>query len=42
MYSVKFISLEFREEICAIDINLGVAGMLAEFRTGDWVRSTDM
>lgn len=31
--SVKFISLEFREEICAVDINLGVVGILVEFRT---------
>lgn len=31
--SVKFISLEFREEICAVDINLGVVAILVEFRT---------
>ena len=30
--SVKFISLELREEIYAVDINLGAVGMLAEFR----------
>lgn len=31
--SVKFISVEFREEICALDINLGVVGILVEFKT---------
>lgn len=30
--SVKFISLEFIGEICAVDINLGVFGILVEFR----------
>lgn len=30
--SVKFISLEFTGEICAVDINLGVVGILVEFR----------
>lgn len=29
--SVKFISLEFTGEICAVDINLGVVGILVEF-----------
>lgn len=29
--SVKFISLEFIGEICAVDINLGVVGILVEF-----------
>lgn len=31
--SVKFIYLEFREEMCAIDINLGVIDIFIEFRT---------
>lgn len=30
--SVKFTSLEFTGEICAVDINLGVVGILVEFR----------
>lgn len=31
--SVKFISPEFRGEICAVDISFGVVGIVIEFRT---------
>jgi len=36
---INFINQEFREESCAMDINLGVVGILEEFRTMDWMRS---